>query len=78
MLALSPLVFITFGRVTAQTGLASGSAIVDSLLTVTTVVIGLVVMQEWRKLSMDNFLGILLVLIGVWFIRKPAGTLVQF
>ena len=41
LLVISPLVFITFGLVTSKLGLSMTSAIVDSLLTIGTILIGL-------------------------------------
>ena len=66
MLLLSPLVFITFGLVTAKLGVAIGSGVIDSLLVLTTVAVGLIVFREWDKISALQYLGMALALAGVF------------
>ena len=76
MLALSPLVFVTFGLVAARTGLAVASGTVDTLLTVVTMLIGLVLFREWAKTSALQYLGMVFSLAGVClmvFFPKAAG-----
>lgn len=65
LLILSPLVFICFGLVTSKIGLAIGSGTIDSLLTVTTILVGLVVFREWGSLSMYQYIGVGLTIGGV-------------
>jgi hypothetical protein len=67
MLLISPFVFISFGLVTARLGgLAIGSGVLDSLLTLGTIVVGLFLYQEWRAVSMVQYLGMALALAGVF------------
>lgn len=74
MLALSPFVFITFGLASGRMGLALGSANVDSLLTVVTIMIGLIVFREWRALSMYQYIGVGLIIVGIVFTQIPRST----
>lgn len=69
MLLISPLVFVTFGWAASRLGLAVGSATIDSLLTVATVVFGLIFFQEWRILSVQQYAGLALVLAGIALAR---------
>lgn len=65
LILISPLVFITFGLVSARIGVAIASGTIDSLLTVSTVLLGLVVFAEWNKISFYQYLGLLFVLVGI-------------
>lgn len=76
VLLISPFVFITFGLVTQRAGVAIASGVVDSLLTLTTIAVGLVLFQEWSKISSLQYLGMAMALAGVFlmlFYPKP-GT----
>lgn len=74
MLVLSPLVFITFGLTTARTGLALGSASVDSLLTITTIVVGLIFFREWKTLSVTQLMGIAAIVVGIVLTQLPKAS----
>jgi len=65
LLIVSPLVFITFGLVTSKLGLSMTSAIVDSLLTISTILVGLFIFGEWSNVSMYQLVGILLSISGI-------------
>ena len=65
VLLVSPFVFISFGLVTSKLGVAVGSGTIDALLTVSTVILGLVVFQEWSKLSYSQFAGLMFVFLGI-------------
>ena len=76
VLLISPLVFISFGLVTSRIGLAVSSGVVDSLLTITTIAVGLLLFQEWNKISTIQYLGMALALTGVIlmvFFRKEGA-----
>lgn len=76
MLLVSPLVFISFGLVASKIGLAMGSGVIDSLLTLSTIFLGLIVYQEWRSLSPLQYLGMVLALAGVFLmLSSPTGRL---
>jgi len=66
MLMISPFVFITFGLTTAKLGVAVSSGTIDSLLTITTVMMGLVLFQEWNKISTIQSCGLVFALCGIF------------
>ncbi len=63
---VSPLVFLSFGLVTMRLGVTISSGTIDSLLTVTTIAMGLIIFQEWSKVSPLQYLGIGLALAGIF------------
>jgi hypothetical protein len=76
LLIISPLVFISFGLVTAKVGLTVAAGTVDALLTATTIVIGLIVFREWSRVSSLQYVGIALSMIGIClmlFFPKPSA-----
>lgn len=74
VILISPLVFVTFGLVTARLGVAVGSGTIDSLLTVGTVAVGLLVFGEWAKLSPREYVGLGLIVVGLLVMHlAPAG-----
>ena len=66
MLLISPLVFITFGLTTARLGVSISSGAIDSLLTVSTVMVGLIIFQEWNKISTTQYVGLAFALCGIF------------
>lgn len=66
ILLLSPLVFISFGLLTSKIGLAVTSGIVDSLLTLSTITVGLFLFNEWNKISFLQCIGMMLALCGIF------------
>lgn len=65
VILISPIVFITFGLVTTRLGLAASSATVDVLLTLTTILVGLIFFHELGNMSYYQFLGIGLAVTGI-------------
>lgn len=65
LLLISPLVFITFGLTTSKLGVAVSSGVVDSLLTASTIVVGLLIFQEWNRITTLQYLGIGMAFLGV-------------
>ena len=65
LLLISPIVFITFGVVTSRIGLSVSSATIDSLLTVGTILVGLFLFHEWDKISLYQYMGIILTISGI-------------
>ncbi|MDP3956122.1 MAG: hypothetical protein Q8Q18_02675 [bacterium] len=65
LIVISPIVFITFGLVTSRLGLAMSSATIDVLLTATTILVGLFFFHEWGNVSVYQFIGITLAVIGI-------------
>ncbi|MES2087911.1 MAG: hypothetical protein V4467_02870 [Patescibacteria group bacterium] len=74
LILISPFVFITFGLVVSKVGVAISSATIDSLLTVTTITVGLIFFNEWSKISPYQYLGIGLVLVGIFLMQFPFKT----
>jgi multidrug transporter EmrE-like cation transporter len=66
LLFVSPFVFITFGITTSKIGVAISSGVIDSLLTLTTICMGLFLFQEWNKISIFQYVGIILTISGVF------------
>ncbi|MEK7668997.1 MAG: hypothetical protein AAB350_00180 [Patescibacteria group bacterium] len=62
---ISPFVFITFGLATTKLGLAVSSATVDSLLTISTILVGLFLFHEWSNVSLYQYFGMTLALLGI-------------
>lgn len=65
VLVISPFVFITFGLVASKLGLAESSATIDSLLTIGTVIVGLLVFGELNSTSIYQYFGIFFALLGI-------------
>lgn len=65
LLVISPLVFITFGIVTSKIGLAVTSGTVDALLTISTILVGLFIFNEWNSVSMYQYVGMALSIFGI-------------
>jgi multidrug transporter EmrE-like cation transporter len=65
MVAVAPLVFVSFGLVTSRLGLAVGSGVIDSLLTLATILVGLLAFGEWSRVSPLQYAGMALALAGV-------------
>lgn len=71
LFALGPLVFISFGLVTTKSGLAIASATVNSLLAISSILVGLIYFGEWEKISYLQLFGITLALLGIIFMIIP-------
>jgi len=65
VIVISPIVFVTFGLVTTKLGLAASSATVDVLLTVTTILVGLLFFHEWGNMTWYQLLGMVLAITGM-------------
>lgn len=65
LIIISPFVFITFGLVTAKLGLAVSSGTIDSLLTISTIIVGLFLFNEWGNVSIYQYVGMVLALGGI-------------
>lgn len=66
VLLVSPMVFLSFGFVTSKLGLAVTSGVVDSLLTICTMLVGILFFQEWSKISVFQYLGMILAIFGIY------------
>lgn len=65
VIIISPMVFIVYGLMTTRLGVAISSGVIDSLLTVSTIAVGLILFQEWHKISMYQFAGLACVVTGI-------------
>jgi multidrug transporter EmrE-like cation transporter len=65
VLLISPFVYVTFGLAVAKLGLTVGSATIDSLLTVSTIFVGLIVFKEWGVLSPYQLIGVAISIVGI-------------
>lgn len=74
LVVISPFVFITFGLVASRVGVAMGSATIDALLTLSTILVGLIAFGEWNKLTPFQYFGIALVVFGIFFMQFPFKT----
>ena len=64
LLLLGPLMFISFGLVTSKVGLAIASGVVNSLIVVTSILVGLFFFGEWSKISPSQYVGMVLAIVG--------------
>lgn len=62
---IAPFVFITFGLVASRIGLSLASATVDSLLTISTILVGLFLFRERASLTAYQYVGIILAIVGI-------------
>ncbi len=65
LVLISPFVFITFGLVTSKIGLVVSSGTIDSLLTVSTILVGLFIFREWTNISVFQLTGLGFTVLGI-------------
>lgn len=65
LLILSPAVFISFGQIAHKTGLSIASATANTLLVLSTILVGLVFFGEWRSISLMQYVGMTLSILGI-------------
>ena len=65
LVVISPVIFVTFGIVSARVGLAVGSAVIDSALTIASILLGLILFDGWRDVSAVQYGGIGLAVAGI-------------
>lgn len=65
LVLISPIVFITFGLVTARTGLVVSAGTIDSLLTITTILVALFAFHEWSTVTSYQLIGIGFTVTGL-------------
>jgi multidrug transporter EmrE-like cation transporter len=66
LVLISPLVFISFGLTASKLGgLSMGSAIIDSILTISTILVGLVLFKEWGNVSLYQLVGMSFAVCGI-------------
>ena len=69
VIIISPIVFITFGLVTSKLGLTISAATIDSLLVISTILVGLFLFHEWNTISLYQYIGISLAAMGIIFMQ---------
>lgn len=69
LLLISPVVFITFGLVTARVGLVVSAGTIDALLTISTIAFALFVFKEWSSVSIAQYVGIAFTINGIIFMH---------
>jgi multidrug transporter EmrE-like cation transporter len=76
LLIVSPMVFISFGLATTKFGVAISSGTIDSLLTLSTILVGLLVFGEWDEVSSIQYMGMGLAVVGIFLMLffPKAGT----
>jgi multidrug transporter EmrE-like cation transporter len=62
---LSPLVFLSFGYVGRHFGLAVASSLTNTLIVAGPILVGLILRQEIRRLSLPQMIGMTLLLAGI-------------
>ena len=65
LVVISPVIFITFGVVSARVGLAVGSAMIDSALTISSILLGLILFGGWRDVTVLQYGGMGLAVAGI-------------
>ena len=66
VILLSPLVFITYGLVTARLGVSVASGTVDALMTIGSIAVGLFIFREIDSLIAWQYVGIALAVVGIF------------
>jgi hypothetical protein len=69
LIVVSPIVFITFGLVTARTGLVVSAGTIDSLLTITTIALALFVFHEWQTVTSYQLMGVVCTIAGIFLLH---------
>lgn len=69
LIIISPIVFITFGLVTSKLGLTISAGTIDSLLVISTILVGLFLFNEWNTMSPYQYVGISLAVAGIIFMQ---------
>ncbi|MEI7693411.1 MAG: hypothetical protein WCJ27_02975 [Verrucomicrobiota bacterium] len=64
-IALSPLVFLSFGYIGSHLGLARASGLTNSLIVAGPILIGIIFRHELRQLALPQIFGMVFILIGI-------------
>lgn len=68
VILISPLVFITYGLVTAKIGIALASSVIDSLMIIGSIAVGLFIFHEKNQIIGLQYLGMGFAVLGVLLI----------
>ena len=64
----SPLVFLCFGYVGSKYGLSVASSLTNSLVVIGPILVGLLVRQEWKSVSLPQIAGMVCIILGITLI----------
>jgi hypothetical protein len=73
-IALSPLVFLSFGYVGSHLGLARASGLTNSLIVAGPILIGITFRHELRQLALPQIFGMAFVLLGITLLALFKAT----
>ena len=62
---LAPAAFVCFGHVTRRIGLANASGVINSAVVVGTMLVGLIFMEEWKRTTTPQFVGLAFTVVGL-------------
>lgn len=68
---IAPVGYMLFGVVTQRSGLAVAAVLVNSFLVIGTTLMGLVVMKEWSRVSVLQYVGMALAIVGIILMLFP-------
>jgi hypothetical protein len=72
--ALSPLVFLSFGYIGSHFGLARASSLTNSLIVAGPILIGITFRHELRQLALPQIFGMAFILIGITLLALFKAT----
>ena len=73
-IALSPLVFLSFGYIGSHFGLARASSLTNSLIVAGPILIGITFRHELRQLAIPQIFGMAFILIGITLLALFKAT----
>ncbi len=73
-IALSPLVFLSFGYIGSHLGLARASGLTNSLIVAGPILIGITFRHELRQLALPQIFGMAFVLLGITLLALFKAT----
>ena len=73
-IALSPLVFLSFGYIGSHFGLARASSLTNSLIVAGPILIGIIFRHELRQLALPQIFGMGFILIGITLLALFKAT----
>jgi hypothetical protein len=73
-IALSPLVFLSFGYIGSHLGLARASGLTNSLIVAGPILIGIAFRHELRQLALPQIFGMAFVLLGITLLALFKAT----
>ncbi len=65
ILLIAPCAYYCFGRVTRDSGLAIGSSVINASNVITSILVGLVWLLEWRDISLFQYVGMVFAFLGI-------------